>query len=107
MKVLRTFDLPTLLMAADANRRAALDMVRTLERGGWLRATAGGWTTAAARKWGPVVPSIRRERSAAGVVMRVTDRASGLVIEIPSRSGAARDASQESSTNNFVDGGVG
>lgn len=107
MKVLRTFDLPTLLMAADANRRAALDMVRTLERAGWLRAIAGGWTTAAARKWGPVVPSIRRERSAAGVVMRVTDRASGLVIEIPSRSGAARDASQESSTNNFVDGGVG
>lgn len=105
MKVLRTFDLPTLLMAADANRRAALDMVRILERGGWLRATATGWTTAAARKWGPVVPSIRRERGAA--VMRITDRTSGLVIEIPSRPGAARDRSQDTSNNSFMDGGVG
>lgn len=105
MKVLRTFDLPTLMMAADASRRAAIELIRVLERGQWLRATATGWTTAAARKWGPVVPSIRRERGADGVVMRVTDRTSGLVIEIPSRSGAARDRGQGMSTNSFADGG--
>lgn len=107
MKVLRIFDLPTLLMAADANRRAAVEMVGVLERGGWLRATPNGWTTAAARKWGPVVPMMRREHTSAGTVMRVTDRISGTVIDIPARSVAARADRQDSSINSFADGGVG
>ncbi len=106
MKVLRTFDLPTLMMAASANRRAAADMVRLLEQGGWLRATANGWTTAASRKWGPVVPSMRRERGRGGSVTRITDRISGLTVEIPARS-SARSRRQDASNNAFADGGIG
>lgn len=106
MKILRNFDMPTLLMTATANRRAALDMVRALERGGWLRATASGWTTLASRKWAAAAPLIRRERTSAGMVTRITDRASNLVVDIPARSYAARDRRQDSSANSFVDGGV-
>ncbi|BBB13443.1 hypothetical protein [Sphingopyxis sp. FD7] len=105
MKVLRTFDLPTLLMAADANRRAALDMVRTLERGGWLRATANGWTTTAARKWGPVVPLMRRQIVSGVSVMRVTDRLTGAIVDFPARSYAARARGQDNSSNSLADGG--
>lgn len=104
MKVLRTFDLPTLMMAASASRRAAADMVRLLERGGWLRATASGWTINAARKWSPVVPTMRRERGSAGSVTRITDRFSGISVDIPARS-SARSCRQDQSNDSFADGG--
>jgi hypothetical protein len=107
MKVLRNFDLPTLMMAASASQRASLDMVRILEGGGWLRATANGWTTAAARKWGPIVPAMRREQTSRGAVMRVTDHVTGAIVDVPTRRSAHRKHSQESTANGFADGGVG
>lgn len=98
MKVLRAFDLPTLLMASNASRRSALDLIRALERGGWLRATAQGWMTSGSRKWGPVVPTMRRT----GSLIRITDPVSRTVIEIP----ALRDRHQDSSTEAVIGGGV-
>lgn len=107
MKVLRCFDLPTLLMTAEAGRPAAMDMIRVLKRAGWLRETRTGWTTAAARPWGAVAPTWSHKIAADGPFIRVTEPATGAVIDLPIRPKALRDRRRESSANGFVDGGVG
>lgn len=106
MKVLRNFDLPTLLMTAEASRPAAMDMIRVLERGGWLRVTQTGWTTAATRQWGAVAPTYSHKVGPNGPFIRVTEPASGAIIDLPIRPKCPRDQRRESSADGFVDGGV-
>lgn len=91
MRVLRDFDLPTLLLTAEVRRPTALDMIRTLERGGWLRRTGAGWTTAAARKWSAVAPTFMRRLGPDGPFIRITEPANGAVIDLPVRPRALRD----------------
>jgi hypothetical protein len=106
MKVLRNFDLPTLLMTAEASRQAAMDMIRVLERAGWLRETKTGWTTAASRTWGSVAPTYSHRAGKDGSFIRVTEPVSGAIVDLPIHPKALRDRRRESSAEGFVDGGV-
>jgi|GEM_PF-2175902 len=107
MKVLRNFDLPTLMMAAEAPRAATLEMLRILERAGWLRRSASGWTTAAARRWGSVAPTYGRHIGPDGPVTRIVEPASGAIIDLPILSRSRRDRRQDSSSDALSGGGVG
>lgn len=106
MKVLRSFDLPTLLMAAQANRASTLDMLRVLTRAGWLRQTATGWSTAADRLWGTVSPTFARLNEGDGPIIRVTDQRDGTVIDLPVRPRDRRDRGLDTASSAVVDGGV-
>jgi hypothetical protein len=115
MRILKHFDLPTLTMTARANEQAARQMLGVLQRGGWLRRTATGWSTAAARPWGSVAPTISRIAAAEGAIIRITDHLDGTVIELPVRRQRSRDAASAgratsttsgSSTAAALDGGV-
>lgn len=77
MRVLRSFDLTTLVIAAEARPAAAREMIDILERGGWLARTAEGWSTAAKRRWGPLAPAWSRGRDDGHPVVRVTDNRDG------------------------------
>lgn len=104
-RVLRTFDLPTLLIAAEASAKAARDMLNILERGGWLRRTPAGWSTANGRPWGPVAPSWARIVEAGKPIIRIIDQRDGSTIDLPVRRHRAQSR-QDSSTVAFADGGV-
>jgi len=91
MRVLRSFDLTTLIIAAEANPRSARDMIDVLERGGWLVRTADGWSTAAARRWGPLAPTWSRGHDDGHPVVRVTDNRDGTLITLRGRRGPRRE----------------
>lgn len=105
MRVLGTFDLPTLLIAAEAPRNAALDIISILTRGGWLRATDTGWTTRGGRAWGPVAPTWTRYAIGSKPIIRITDHRDGSIVEVAGR--ARRDVAQDSSAKAAAGGGVG
>lgn len=107
MRVLRNFDLTTLLIAAEANPRSARDMISVLHRAGWLRRTRGGWTTASARRWGPLAPTWSRIEVEAGRVVRVIDNRDGSIIDLPVRARPRRSHRHEQSASHLSDGGVG
>lgn len=105
MRILRRFDLPTLLMTANASRRATTDLIAILERGGWLSRTGSGWATSARRPWGPHAPSIARVVADEGRFLRITDRCGGCVVDLPIRS-ARRHPRRELAAAALSDGGV-
>lgn len=84
-RVLRNFDLTTLVIAAEAKPSSALQILGVLERGGWLRRTEAGWSTAATRRWGPVAPRWFTVNVRQGRFIRVTDSRDGSVIDLPVR----------------------
>lgn len=101
MRVLRSFDLPTLLMASGASRRSAIELLGLLERAGWLRRVGNGWTLSGDRKWGPIAPIVSR----AADHVRLIDPVTRDITEInASRGQRARHSS--SSTGAQVGGGV-
>lgn len=105
-RVLRNFDLTTLLIAAEAKPIAARQMLSILERGGWLRRTATGWSTAASRRWGPVAPSWAPIDAPEGRFIRVTDNRDGSIIDLPVRR-HRRPRRQDISSQAALGGGVG
>lgn len=107
MRVLGAFDLTTLLIAAEATRGGAMDMIRILERGGWLRPTQSGWTTAGGRVWGPVAPTWTRYAIGTAPVIRITDQRDGSIVDIPGRARPRADRRPDSSTDVLAGGGVG
>lgn len=109
MRVLRTFDLPTLEIAAGATRRSAEDFVNCLQRSGHVRLTrrgypaAGTWSTyALVRNSGPRAPSIVHRATAAGRLREVIDRNTGVRFDISPAAVTLRSRSADPD----VDGGV-
>lgn len=104
MRVLKRFDLPTLMIAAEATRRAAATYINSLLRGGYLRsalrgnATLGTWSIyVLMKRSGPVAPIVSHSAQA-GVF--VVDRNDGSRINIS-------PANTRKSSRAPVDGGVG
>lgn len=83
MRVLRSFDLPTLIIAAQTRPTTAADLCRIFERAGWLRRQGDRWSLNCAKRWGPQVPTIVRLRLGEANVIRVSDPADGAVIDLP------------------------
>lgn len=104
MRVLRSFDLPTLMMTANVQRPAAMELIGILTRGGWLRRTATGWSTGGARPWASVAPTISRIDGPQGACIRVTD-AMGEVVDLPVRT-QRRPHRSERSAASSLEGGV-
>lgn len=102
MRVLRSFDLTTLVITAEATPTSARAMVDVLERGGWLTRTAEGWSTAAARRWGPFVPTWSRGSEEGRPVIRITDNRDGSLIVLR----GARNSRSRRSSGAPLDGGV-
>lgn len=84
MRVLRSFDLPALMMAAEASRRSAEDLVNCLCRAGYLRMTSRGqsmrgtWSTyRLIRNTGPRAPSVTQRMVEGQRLRELVDRNTG------------------------------
>lgn len=91
MKVLRSFDLPTLVIAAQTRPTTAADLCRIFERAGWLRRQGDRWSVNSAKRWGPQVPTILRLRVGEANVIRVSNPADGVFIDLPVEPRPRRD----------------
>jgi hypothetical protein len=109
MRVLRDFDLPTLIIAADSSRRSAEDLVNCLLRAGYLRRLScgnrmkGTWSTyRLLRNTGPRTPSVSHGLVDGRRRREVVDHNTGRRIDIA--PGAVRLRSKASDA--LLDGGV-
>lgn len=122
IRVLRSFDLPQLLMSAACSRRSGEDFINCLVRAGYLRTTSignptrGTWTTyCLARNSGPVAPIVRhRARTdGPGRIRLVVDGNTGAefdispgTIDVIAARPSARSRSVKSASPATHDGGV-
>ncbi|WP_343526929.1 hypothetical protein [Sphingomonas sp.] len=108
MRVLKTFDVPTLRMAAEATDRAVETYLNALRRAGYVRIQAPG-STASGRiatyrlhhNTGPHCPTTRRPGGASRVIL--IDHNSGRTVDISPGVAPLRRKSKVAS----ADGGVG
>jgi len=110
MRVLRTFDLPTLVISTGVTRRSAEDMINVLHRAGYLRQPVRGnaakatWSTyRLVRNTGPRTPSVSHRTIDGRVQRELVDANSGARIDIS--AGAASLRSRKADP--VADGGVG
>lgn len=91
MRVLRRFDFPTLVIAAQAKPTTVADLLRIFERGGWLRRDGDRWHFLSTKPAGYQVPTIARRWTDSGPVIRVSNPADGSVLDLPVQPRARRD----------------
>lgn len=89
MRVLRTFDLPQVRIAAGASHRATEDFINCLQRSGHLRCTRRGHSASGTlstylliRNTGRLTPQVVHRATAAGRVREVVDRNTGTRTDI-------------------------
>jgi hypothetical protein len=104
------FDVPTLMMSADASRRATEELVNVLRRAGYLRQTvrnrgaARTWSTfRLVRDTGPRPPLVQRRVTDAGVQRELVDGNSGARVDISPSAVSLRRRSSDP----VADGGEG
>lgn len=93
-RILKRFDLVQFRMAAAVTMRQAKDFLRVMTRAGFLAVDPAAqdqlrWVTGP-RGLGPQPPSVLHLNLPGGSVMRVVDRNSGDVIDVPMRSHGQR-----------------
>lgn len=111
MRVLPSFDVPTLVMTSGATRRSAEDLVNCLHRAGYLRQTARGNSTTGAwstyrlvRNTGPKAPKVSHHVAVDGRRRReVVDGNTGGRTDISPAAISLRSKSSPAA----ADGGVG
>lgn len=101
MRVLRSFDLPALMMAAEAGRRSAEDLINCLCRAGYLRMTSRGqsmrgtWSTyRLVRNTGPRAPSVTKRIVEGRRLRELVDRNTGQRTDISPAAVSLRRSSQ-------------
>lgn len=109
MRVLPSFDLPTLQIVATTSRRSAEDMINCLQRAGYLRqlsrgnGTKGTWSTyRLIRNTGPRTPSIQHRAAGDRRVRELVDINTGRRTDISPAAVSLRKRSNEAP----ADGGV-
>lgn len=110
IRVLRTFDVPTLVIAAGATRRSAEDLINCLHRAGYLRqlvrgnSQSGTWSTyRLGRNTGPRSPSIQHRKIDGRIQRFLVDGNTGERVDIsPAATTLRRKAADP-----IADGGEG
>jgi len=89
MRVLKRFGFVELRLAADVSQARAQDFLRIMTRAGYLirvdKAFSPPVWSQGERKWGPLPPRVEYLRVANRPVMRVTDRNTAEVVDVPQR----------------------
>lgn len=106
MRVLRSFDMATLLITAQASPATASDMLRIFERLGWVTRNAEGrFTIDTARRWPAQVPTIMRHLVDGNTHIRVSMPSGGTVHELPVQPRALCNRSAAVTSRTATDGG--
>lgn len=108
MRVLKTFDAPTLRMAANATERGVATYLNQLQRGGYIRVVERGSSNTGRlsvyrlqRNSGPNCPTTRRPRGATTTIL--ADNNNGRTVDISPSATSLR----KPSTKALAGGGVG
>jgi hypothetical protein len=107
MRVLKTFDAPTLRMAANATESGVATYLNQLQRGGYIRVVERGSSNTGRlsiyrlhRNTGPNCPTTRRPRGATTIIL--ADNNNGRTVDISPAATSLRKSSSQA----LADGGV-